>query len=662
MTTRYRSALLFTAFLALPAAAGNLDGTAELPELGAVADFRLIDQNGLSHQLTRYEDQKAIVLYGTALDCDALEADLPKIQEYNTAYHDAGIAFAFIDAVDGRDAVAKAAADNGVDMTVLVDDMGLVSASLDMTRTGEAIVIKTGDWSMAYRGAVTGANGEAYLKEALDALVADGPIVTAVTPAAGKAIPSAALPATPDYAKDVAPILAKSCVPCHSDGNIGPFALDGYRQAKGWSSMMREVLMTKRMPPWHADPHYSTFSNDKSLTTDETRTLIAWIDGGSPRSEGDDPLVEAAKSHAATSEWGLGEPDLVVEMPNEEVIPASGVFDYRYQSAPVEIDEDKWVKGIEYVPGNRQVLHHAIIFVQYPDHLAHLQPEWHGGAGGYYAAYVPGKLPMMYPEKSGQFLPKGSTVVFQLHYTATGKEEVDRSKIGLHFCKEKPEFPIDVKSAVDEGFRIAAGDRDSEANAVYRFGEDAMLYSMSPHMHLRGSRFSYKAVYPDGTEEMLLSVPNYDFNWQTEYTLAEPKKMPKGTKIVCDGAFDNSATNPTNPDPSKNVRWGDQSWEEMFIGFLTYAPLSGTDMDLAPKTFEGPVTAETIVGSEWRFARFTLYFDEGGTLLVNNSLNGTWEFTGDNSIHVSVAGRDMDLTVEGSDISMRGRKLVPMSQ
>lgn len=659
MRTAFRlSALLLATGSLAPIAAfgGALDGPEGQAALVKAPDFSLIDHTGRAFTLHRQGDKKAVVLYAAATDCEATRSDFAALAALRTEFPGVRVALLASDARDSRDAVAAAMKDAAADVPVLLDDTGLVAASLGIAKTGEAIVLDPSDWAMAYRGAVAGPNGETYLKDALAAVTNDAPVAAAITSAAGRPIEGHGPAATADYARDIAPILAKSCVPCHSEGNIGPFTMASHRQVKGWSEMIRETIMTKRMPPWHADPHYNAFSNDTSLSVEETRTLVAWIDAGAPAGDGEDPLPAIAEQNAADSEWKLGQPDLVVEMPSAEVIPATGVFDYRYQHVPVEIDEDKWVSGVEYVPGNREVLHHAIIFVKYPDHLAHMQPEWHGGAGGYYAAYVPGKIPMMYPANAGQFLPKGSTVVFQLHYTATGKEETDQSKLGIHFHDAKPELPIEVKSAVEQRFRIEPGQADAPATAAYRFASDAILYSMSPHMHLRGSRFAYKAIYPDGTEEVLLSVPSYDFNWQTEYTLAEPKKMPKGTRVVCEGAFDNSPMNPANPDPTQRVRWGDQSWEEMFIGFMTFSALDSGE-EAAPAVLEGPITAESIVGTEWRFMRFTLFFDNDGVVLVDGSLKGRWEFTDAGTIRVRVAGRSFDLTVDGSNLSVEGRPL-----
>jgi len=415
------------------------------------------------------------------------------------------------------------------------------------------------------------------------------------------------------------------------------------------------------MPPWHADPHYKTDANDKSLTPEETRTLVSWIDAGAPRGDGEDPLPIAVRENAARSDWHFGTPDLVVEMSREESLPAQGVFDYRYQRVQLDMDEDKWVRSIEMLPGNREVLHHALIFVEYPERLSHLQPEYHAGAGGYFAGYVPGKLPIPFPEGTGKFLPKDATIVFQLHYTATGKPETDKSAIGLYFHDEQPEMALKTRSATDRNLRIPPHERDVSAKAMYRITEDSLVWSLNPHMHLRGQKVKYTAQLPDGSEQVLLNVPFYDFNWQTEYRFDEPIKLPAGSRVVCEGAHDNSATNPHNPDPEEYVYWGSQSWEEMFIGFLTYSPLPEDQQSAASRkaaTFEGPLTPETIVGTEWQFMRFNLFFDKDGVLIVDNSINGTWEWNND-EILINVAGRSIVINVEDDALSVRGNKLKP---
>jgi hypothetical protein len=359
------------------------------------------------------------------------------------------------------------------------------------------------------------------------------------------------------YAKQVAPILMEKCVSCHQTGGIGPWAMDSYEKVKGWSAMMREVLMNRRMPPWHADPAIGSFSNDRSLSREQIRALVHWIDAGAPRGEGPDPLAERTAQIAP--EWPLGEPDLVIDIP-EQQIPASGAIDYRYVDIPLPFDRDVWVRAVHLKPSNRAAMHHALALVGFRPELEET----------FFAAYVPGFQIEPFPGDSGRLLPKGTVLKFQMHYIAVGYATTDRTKLAIYLHKRPPSRELVVTSAFNRSFRIPPYVADYPVEARFVFDQDALLHTLIPHMHYRGSRFSYEARYPDGRSEMLLSVPSYHFNWQSLYSLRMPKPIPAKTEIVVRGAFDNSRTNPANPDPSKEVRHGPQSWNEMFTGYVLY--------------------------------------------------------------------------------------------
>ncbi|HYV28236.1 MAG TPA: alkyl hydroperoxide reductase [Candidatus Eisenbacteria bacterium] len=343
---------------------------------------------------------------------------------------------------------------------------------------------------------------------------------------------------------------------------------------KGWSSMIQEVLLTQRMPPWHADPHYGDFANERRLSPEQAQTLVAWIHQGSPRGDGQDPLVTTPPP--PSEEWPMGKPDYIVKFPKEEEIPANGVFKYRYILANSPIPSNAWLRAAVVKPGNRKVVHHVLVLVKTAQELRTKQRAGPGGGGidGYFSAYVPGYEAVPYPEGTGKFLPKGSVLLFQMHYTETGKSETDLTELGLYLSKEKPALELKTRSAFNVLFLIPPGAPDHETVAEYQFAKDAMLYELSPHMHLRGSRFQYEAVYPDGKKEILLSVPNYDFKWQHLYRLTEAKRLPAGTRLVCRGAHDNSARNPANPDSQKSVGFGEQTFDEMFIGYLNYSDVA----------------------------------------------------------------------------------------
>jgi hypothetical protein len=232
---------------------------------------------------------------------------------------------------------------------------------------------------------------------------------------------------------------------------------------------------------------------------------------------------------------------------------------------------DAWVRGVDVRPSNRKVTHHALVFVRYPEHLRGQEPAWRGGTGGYFGAYVPGQQVYLFPDGTGKFLPKGSTLILQLHYTPTGKPETDLTRVGLYLSAGEPRRELLTRAATDKEFLIPAGAAEHEVSASHTVSEDVLLHELAPHMHYRGRRMSFEARYPDGSTEVLLSVPDYDFAWQSLYRLATPKPISAGTVITCRGAFDNSPANPSNPDPTKDVRFGEQSWDEMFIGYMNYS-------------------------------------------------------------------------------------------
>jgi hypothetical protein len=330
------------------------------------------------------------------------------------------------------------------------------------------------------------------------------------------------------------------------------------------------------MPPWHADPHIGAFGNSRGLTPEEADTLVRWIEGGAQRGTGPDPLPEA--SVRSTVEWRLGPPDLIVEAPEQE-IPATGIVPYRYALGHLDVSKDVWVRGVEIQPSNHQVLHHSVILVKYPTELKNEEPEYIQGVGSYFALYIPGMEPRLFPEGTGKRIPAGSRVIFQFHYTTTGKPEIDRPRLALYLHDEPPPVVFESTSAIKWDFKIPPHEPRYEAVARKTFEHDVLLYDLIPHMHYRGRTMRFDAHLPDGTVETLLSIPSYDFNWQTAYELAEPRRLPAGTEVVCHALYDNSERNPFNPDPTAEVTWGPQSTDEMLIGYMNFhlAPVAPRD-------------------------------------------------------------------------------------
>ena len=400
---------------------------------------------------------------------------------------------------------------------------------------------------------------------------------------------AATIPSQPTFYKNVLPLMQKSCQECHRPGEAAPISFLTYKEVRPWAKAIREAVITRKMPPWPADPHFGKFSNDRSLSREEIDTLVAWADGGAR--EGDP--YEAPKPAQFAEGWGIHKPDVVFEMPNEFAVPASGTIDYQYIVIPSGFTEDKWVQELEARPGNRQVVHHIIAFVRPPgskwlkdaqpgipfvkvkeDHREkrrHKRDDDDSGPPELLVGFAPGMPPGILQPGQAKLIKAGSDFVFQMHYTANGKPGTDRSRIGLVFAKEPPRERVYTVGASNDKFEIPAGDGNYEVESDITLQEPAKLVDMMPHMHLRGKDFAYTAFYPTGESEVLLRVPKYDFSWQLFYYLADQKVLPAGTRLHCVAHFDNSPNNPANPDSTKMVSWGDQSWEEMMIGFFDVA-------------------------------------------------------------------------------------------
>lgn len=372
--------------------------------------------------------------------------------------------------------------------------------------------------------------------------------------------------APPTFSKDVAPIFFNNCVSCHREGEIAPMSLLTYKQVRPWSRSIREKVLERSMPPWHADPHYGKFKNDRSLSEKEIKTIVAWVDGGAR--EGDPKDMPPAPRFAEG--WQIGEPDVVLNMPFEYSVPAEGVVSYKYFAIPTNFKEDRWVQAAEIRPGNRSVVHHVIAFVIPPD--TQLGRGAFRGAGGFdaIAGTAPGEQPSILPDGIGKLVKAGSTIVLQMHYTPNGSPQKDRTSVGLIFNRKPVRKALTGGAAMNRSFLIPPGAENHRVVSSYRFRQDSRILNLMPHMHVRGKDFEYRLVYPDGTSKIILSVPRYDFNWQTRYELAEPVAAPRGSRLECVAHFDNSTRNKWNPDPTKAVRWGDQTWEEMMIGFVGF--------------------------------------------------------------------------------------------
>lgn len=393
------------------------------------------------------------------------------------------------------------------------------------------------------------------------------------------------------FTRDVASILHKNCASCHRTGEIAPMSLLTFKEVRPWAKSIREVVAERRMPPWLADPHYGEFANDSRLSQKDIDTIVAWVDGGAKEGDAKD-LPPAPKFQPEG--WKRGTPDAVFPMTVEANVPADGVVAYRHFAVPTNFTEDKYVQFAEIKRGDPAVVHHVIVSVREPgqgplppageiiigaganrEGEARTAQRPQGGTrgnapDGMLVGWAPGMSPLSLRNGQAKLIKKGSVLIFQMHYTTNGQASKDRTSVGLYFAKGPVEKRVITTGAVARNLVIPPGEPNYESKSSFTFSEDSHIVSFMPHMHVRGKDFQYKLVYPDGTSKILLSVPRYDFNWQLVYFMKDPVAAPKGSRIECLAHHDNSERNKFNPDPSKEVRWGPQTWEEMMIGWLDY--------------------------------------------------------------------------------------------
>jgi len=544
-----------------------------------VRNFGLYDHDNGFHRLHYYDDAHAIVLYVQGNACPIVRKSVSRFEELRNEYEQQGVKFFMLNSniQDSRVTIAEEAKSYGINTPVLVDEDQLVAEMLDVNITAETFVIDTEDWSVLYRGPIDdqlgygsdkGKASEEYLKNVLDAKLADQDIAKVYRKARGCAV--SRLSTMEEYEDltygDIADILKNNCYDCHQNGGIAPWAMSGYPMIVGWSAMIRQVLQTKRMPPWHADPHVGSFDNDISISQEEIRKIVAWVDGGSKRGDGPDVLADL---DADQEKWSLGQPDYVVNLTTED-IPANGIIDYRYQTKEIKIEEDKYVRAIEVLPGNPSVLHHVLASIDYPaGYDAPVDRSVSRWIDGLLLGWAPGGEVEEFPNGTGRLLPKGSKVVFQLHYTTSGKEESDKTDIGLYFHDEIPDKEYVILGPVNFRFKIPPRTNNHPVVAKYPITRPTKIHAVLPHMHYRGKSMNYVVHYPDGSEELIFSAADYNFNWQRFYYLSEPRVLPKGSYLSVNAVFDNSAQNEFNPDPDATIFFGEQTFDEMMIGYMS---------------------------------------------------------------------------------------------
>lgn len=534
-----------------------------------VGDFALLDQNGDFHQFSRYKHKDAIVLFSQANGCSGSVEAVSGLRELRSQWDEKNVAFLMINsAKDDLASIREASEVQNLDFPIMLDSSQLVADTLSISKAGEVLVLDPENLTVLYRGPVhehlvtilnNEMNGVEQDTMAMEVVGCDLDIVD------GSSLASNA----PDYASQIAPIIVENCAECHREGGIGPFAMNSHLMLQGWSPMIREVLLTKRMPPMQVDPNIGHFDNANYISDEELQTLVHWIDAGAPKGVfSTDPLSNL--EYADVKSWHLGEPDFVVSSPLQE-IPATGVLDYINVDVELPFTEDKWVKAVQFIPGDETVLHHLLTYVTAPSE------DFNGGestqvstVGRFLEGYAPGKVEaMVFPEDTGVLIPAGHKLSMQFHFTTNGRATSDQTTLGMYFYDEKPAHE-NFTRAVSGMFVIPPHAVNHEVRGAYTIDKPIVVNGLRAHMHFRGKDMKFSAEYPDGTVEDLLSVPNYSYAWQPTYQLDEHKYLPAGTKLLVSGAFDNSEFNTANPDPDKQVRFGLQSWEEMFMGYWTY--------------------------------------------------------------------------------------------
>lgn len=547
----------------------------------AVGDFALLDQQGDFHQLSRYRDSEAVVLFMHQPSCPISTAQLERFAVMREHFRGEPVQFFVLVAEHGvdREQMQYAMQALSSDLDVLMDTSQLVTDTLPFERAAEAVVVDPARMEMLYHGAFDlhsshrDRHHEPLLQGIVEAVLDDRPVPDHSPESAGSPLALSALSAVqndpPSYSGDVVPILERHCIDCHREGGSAPWAMDSHGAVQGWSSMIRETLLTRRMPPGQIDPrHADRFADLHHIPDGEKARLVTWIDNGARRDGEEDPLEQIEPRE---SEWALGEPDLVVNFPVQE-IPATGVMDYRFVPVEIDLSEERWVRAYEFNIGNEAALHHVIAYTQ--DARQQRQNSSRGGSRTNFGGYAPGREYVLFDEDTGIRLTRDMRFMIQFHYTAIGRALTDETSIGLYFHDEPPERSLTRTAVMNGDFVIPPGVREHQVVATAEIGEDSYLHSFAPHMHFRGKYIHFYAEYPDGERENLLSIPNFQHNWQMVYSLREPFFLPAGTMVIAEGGFDNSSLNPLNPDPRQSVRWGDQVWDEMFITWMRVSSAS----------------------------------------------------------------------------------------
>jgi peroxiredoxin len=554
--------------------AADKESAAESLVLGQVIDdFELPNHLGKSYSLQQFKRSRLLVVAFLGTDCPLAKLYGPRLAALAEEYAERGVQFLAVNS-NSQDTLTDLAAyvrRHKIPFPVLKDNNNAVADVFHAVRTPEVFLLDS-QRRICYWGRVDDQYSIGVQREkprrrdlaiAIDESLAGRPISTPLTESVGchiGRVPKVEPTGKITYSKHIVPLLNKHCISCHRDGQIAPFSLTEYNDVVGWSAMIREVVGQERMPPWFANPVHGEFKNDARMSAIERELLFQWIEKGCPEGE----VSSDKRNRELVNSWQIPEPDEVFFIsPEPQQIPAEGEVDYEYFVIDPEYVEDRYIQAVEVRPGNYAVVHHALVSIAMPgDNTLGI------GNYGVLINYAPGMQPTELVSGMAIRVPAGAKFVFQLHYTPNGSPQTDRTSIGIVYAE-----PETVKSRVSGGaiantqISIPAESENHREVSELVFGTEVRLISLSPHMHLRGKAFRYEAIYPDGRNEILLDVPNYDFNWQLRYVLKHPKHFPRGTRVRCTAWYDNSENNKANPNPNIDVVWGDQTWQEMLIGF-----------------------------------------------------------------------------------------------
>ena len=539
--------------------------------------FKLRSHEGREWASQDFDDHEIVVVAFLGTECPLVKLYGPRLQLLNAEFGDKvaviGINSNTQDSMTEMTAYAER---HGVQFPLLKDVGNKVADQFKAARTPEVFLLDS-DRRVRYHGQIDDQYDVGivrdkaernFLRDAIEEVLAGKKVSLPETEAIGchigrvnKVEPTGDI----TYTKQISRIFNARCVECHRDGELAPFTLTSYDDVLGWEDTICEVIEDNRMPPWFANPKHGKFKNDCRLSEEEKQLVYTWVDNGMPEGDPAD-LPEPRKFDKG---WRIPKPDQVFHMDDKSFnVQAQGTIDYQHFVVDPEWDEDMYIKAAEARPDNKSVVHHILVYVVPPGE------RFNGGRlDKVLVGYAPGSLPVLLQEGVAIEAKAGSKLLFQMHYTPNGYEEVDRSYVGVKFVDKKDvKKLISGKVAIEDDFRIPARADNHVVTAEYESVRDELLVSMTPHMHLRGKAFKYEAIYPNGDQEVLLDVPKYDFNWQIKYILEEPKLLPRGTTIQCTAVYDNSESNPVNPNPNRAVGWGDQSWQEMMIGFFDTLP------------------------------------------------------------------------------------------